>query len=503
MSLDSILGNASSGLAATSQQLALVSHNVANAGTAGYAEETSANADITSGGIGYGVRAGPATAAADAALQSALNAQGGAVAGQQALSTALTAVDAAQGTTAAGNDLPSQLGALSNAFTALDADPSDGAQQAALVSAAATLASGIQGQAAAYAAARQGAQDGLVSGVAALNAAVSSIGALSGQIIAAAARGQSTADLDSQRTAAEQAASQYGGLTFLPQPDGDVTALAGGLIVNTRAASGPFSIAPATLGTAAPSPPLLLGGQDVTVQFTGGSIGAQLSLRDAVLPQGQAGLDEFANTLATRFGNQGLALFTDPAGNLPAQGGTPVQAGYAGFSSVIGVNPAVSATPSLVRDGTNPVAAGTGGASAFTPNPPGGPAGSATLISRVLQYAFGAQAQEGTPQPAPATTGLGTGGTLALPYGPGATLASFAANLAGSQSQAAGAAQDKLATGQALQATLQTKLTGETGVSIDTELSNMVTLENAYGANAKVITAVQTLWTTLLNAVTP
>ena len=92
MSLDSILGIAGSGLAATSQQLALVSHNVANAGTAGYAEETSANADITSGGVGYGVRSGPATAAADAALQSVLNAQGGAVAGQQVLSTALTAV---------------------------------------------------------------------------------------------------------------------------------------------------------------------------------------------------------------------------------------------------------------------------------------------------------------------------------------------------------------------------------------------------------------------------
>ena len=503
MSLDSILGNASSGLAATNQQLALVSHNVANAGTAGYAEETSADADITSGGVGYGVRAGPATAATDAALQSALNAQGGTVASQQVLSDALTAVDAAQGTTAAGNDLPSQLGALSNAFTALDADPSNGAQQAAVVSAAATLASGIQGQAAAYATARQGAQDALVSGVAALNAAVASIGTLSDQIIAATARGESTADLASQRTAAEQTASQYGGLTFLPQPNGDVTALAGGLIVNTRAATGPFSIASATLGTAAASPPLSLGGQDVTAQSPGGSSGAQLSLRDAVLPQGQAGLDEFANTLATRFSNQGLTLFTDPAGNPPADGGAPVQAGYAGFSSVIQVNPAVSATPSLVRDGTGAVAAGTGGASAFTPNPPGGPAGSTTLIGRVLQYAFGAQAQDGMPQPAPATTGLGTGGKLSLSYSPGATLASFAANLAGSQAQAAGQAQSTLATGQSLQATLQTKLTGETGVSIDTELSNMVTLENAYGANAKVIAAAQSLWTTLLNAVTP
>ncbi len=152
----------------------------------------------------------------------------------------------------------------------------------------------------------------------------------------------------------------------------------------------------------------------------------------------------------------------------------------------------------LVRDGTQAVAAGTGGASAFTPNPADGPAGSTTLIDRVLQYGFGAQAQAGTPQPAPATTGLGAAGTIALSYPPGATLQSFAANLAGDQAQAAGAAQDALTTGQALQSTLQTKLASETGVSVDTELSNMVVLQNAYGANAKIITAAQSLWTTLL-----
>ncbi len=52
-----------------------------------------------------------------------------------------------------------------------------------------------------------------------------------------------------------------------------------------------------------------------------------------------------------------------------------------------------------------------------------------------------------------------------------------------------------------VQTTLQSKLTAETGVSVDTELSNMIVLQNAYGANAKIITAAQAMWTTLLNAV--
>jgi flagellar hook-associated protein 1 FlgK len=38
-------------------------------------------------------------------------------------------------------------------------------------------------------------------------------------------------------------------------------------------------------------------------------------------------------------------------------------------------------------------------------------------------------------------------------------------------------------------------------VNIDTEMSNMIQLQNAYGANAKVISTVQAMWTQLLQAV--
>ena len=503
MSLDAILNTAGSGLASVNAQLALVAQNVANSSTPGYATEVAAESNLTAGGAGYGVVTGPATQVTDASLQAAVNSQIGDVGGLQVSSDALAAVDAAQGTTGAGHDLASQLGALSNAFTNLDADPSNQTQQAQVVTAAGTLASGIRSQAAAYASAAQSAQDGLVSDVTALNAAVASIGSLSDQIIAGQAKGISTADLEAQRTVQEQTAAQLGGLRFLPQGNGDVTAVAGGLVVNTRAATGPFSIASATLGTAASPPPLLLSGTDVTAQVTGGSIGARLALRDTVLPQAQAGLDEFSATLATRLSNQGLSLFTDASGNGPVLGGTPVQAGYTGFSTVIEVNPAVVTNAALVRDGTQAVAAGTGGASAFTPNPAGGPAGSTTLIDRVLQYAFGSQAQSGTAQPAPNTTGLGSSGTNALPYSPGTTLASFATNLVSNQAQAASAAQNALSSSQAVQTSLQSKLGSETGVSVDAELSNMVELQNAYGANAKVITAAQSLYTELLDAVNP
>ncbi len=503
MSLDLGLAAASSGLTNINRQLAVVSQNVANASTPGYSREVVADTALTAGGVGFGVRTGVATRETDAALEDALDQQNASVSGLQVQSDALASVDAAQGTTGAGNDLSSRLGALADAFTTLGTDPANQAQQAAVVTAAQTLAGGIRDQATAYTAARQSAQDGLATDVAALNTAVTAVGALSDQIIAAQSRGESTADLEAQRDAQEQTAAQLGGLRFLPNGNGDVTAVAGGLVVNTRAATGPFSVAAAALGAGTAAPPLLLSGTDVTGALTGGSIGARLTLRDKTLPLAQAGLDEFAQTLATRLNSQGLNLFTDPAGNPPATGGTPVQAGYVGFSTDVQVNPAVAATPSLLRDGTQNVAAGTNGASAFTVNPAGGPAGSTTLINRVLLYGFGAQAQAGTDQPAPNTTGLGADGTLALSYSTGSTLASFATNLVSAQAQTAGAAKDDLTNASALQSTLQTKLQSETGVSVDTELSNLVTLQNAYGANAKIITAAQSMWTSLLTAVTP
>ena len=71
-------------------------------------------------------------------------------------------------------------------------------------------------------------------------------------------------------------------------------------------------------------------------------------------------------------------------------------------------------------------------------------------------------------------------------------------------SQNAGLAADaagKLATGQAVQASLDKKLSDGTGVSLDTETADLVRLQNAYAANAKVITATQAMWTQLLDAV--
>jgi flagellar hook-associated protein 1 FlgK len=507
MSLDSALSIASSGLDNIATQLGVVSQNVANASTPNYTAEVSVQTSVTAGGQGMGVQTTAVTRDINTQLQTLSFQQNSTVAGLQTTQTALQQIDAVQGSVGSGADLSSLLGDLQNAFSTLQTDPTNQTQQSAVVAAAQSLATQTNNISGAIGSARQTAQNNIVSEVASLNSSLATIGDLSNQIVALKAEGQSTADLENQRDTAMAAVSQLVNVRFLAQPNGDMLAVtSGGLSLPLHDGATPFSTQSVNIGASSTYPgggipAITLGGQDVTGQLTGGQIGANITLRDSTLPAYQGQIDEFAETLSTRFSAQGLTLFTQPNGTVPATGGTPVQSGYVGYAGIMQVNPAVTATPSLVRDGTNSVAGSATGASAFTPNPPTGPAGSTTLISRILNYTLGTQVQQGVPQPTPSVTGLGPAGTLSAPYAPPTDLASFAVDVVSAESADSSNTTTQLGTESSVQTALQSQISAQGGVSIDQEMSNMIQLQNAYGANARIISAVQTLWTQLLSMV--
>lgn len=496
MSLDSIQCIAASGLANVSAGLGVIGQNVANAGTAGYSREVSTQSSLTAGGQGMGVLTGLVGRSLDATLQASVQRQSGTVAGLQTRQQALQQLDAVLGATGAGGDLASLVTGVQTTLAALRSDPANQTQQQAVAAAAGVLAAGINTVSQAVGDARQTAQDGAVADVGAINAVLTSIGQVSDQIVRMQAVGDSTADLQNQRDGLVNTLSALVPVRTVTQPNGDIAiTTAGGLGLATR--GGPaLSLAAAALGPSqyypgGSVPDVMLGNADVSGAVGGGQLGARLVLRDATLPADQAGLDSFAQTLASRFDAQGLRLFSDAGGKVPATTAT------LGFANVIQVNPAVAANAALVRDGTAAIAGSPGGASGFTPNPAGGPAGSTTLIDRLLAFALGTQAQAGVAQPMPPATGLGAAGTIALPYPAPTTLTNFAAALVGAMAQDSASTTGQLATEQGLQTTLQGKLASGGGVSVDTEMSAMVTLQNSYSANAKVIATVQNLWTVL------
>jgi flagellar hook-associated protein 1 FlgK len=507
MGLDAALSISSSGLAAINAAIAVVSQNVSNVSTPGYTREVAVQTAATAQGMGLGVYTQPTTLDVNAQLQSENFQQNASVSFLQVQQQALQQVDAVQGTPGGGTDLASLLGAVQNAFSTLQNDPSNPTQQTAVVTAAQTLTRQINALSASYQSGQQTAQNAIVAGVDQLNTSLATIGSLNSQIIQMQANGQSTADLQNQRIAAETTLSQLVSVTFVNQPNGGLQIYTGsGMTLPTQFDTPPFATQAATTGAGAYHPGggipgITLHGVDVTSQLTGGSLGANIALRDTILPTSQAELDEFSQTLSTRFAAQGLSLFTDPSGNVPTQTGPQNQTGYVGYAGIITVNPTVAQTPAMVRDGTQNVTGSAGGASDFTMNPANGPAGFTTLISRVLTYALGTQVQTGVAQPAPNVTGLGAAGTLAAPFAAPADLASFATDLVSAQSAVSAAATSQLTNAQAMQTTVQSALSNASGVSIDTEMGNMVALQNAYGANAKMISTMQSLFSATLSMV--
>ncbi|HME28134.1 MAG TPA: flagellar hook-associated protein FlgK [Acetobacteraceae bacterium] len=499
MTVAAALSIATSGLANINSQLALTSQNVANASTPGYAAEVATEQSVVADGMGLGVRSLPATRDVDAVLQAEVFSQNATVTGLQTRQSALQAIDAVQGTPGQNGDLASLLGNLQNQFSTLLNDPSSQAQQSQVVSAATNLAQNINTLSNAYTAQRQSAQDGIVTEVATLNATLGTIGGLSDQIVSLKSTGQSTADLENQRDAAVATLSQLVSVKVLQQPNGDVLIVTStGQPLPIHGTANPLSTSDVNVlpGTSYPGggiPPIMLGGVDVTKQLQDGQIGVNIALRDATLPTDQAELDEFAQNLASRFDAQGLTLFTDPTGNVPSPAAppAPVQANYVGFAGTIQVNPLVLATPSLVRDGTSPLPP--------APQPAGGNTG---IIQNVLTYTFGSDQAAGVPQPPSNTRSLGPAGTLNAPYTAPSTLGDIAATMLAAQAQESATTSTQADTEQAVQTTLTSKLSTQSGVNMDTEMSHMIQLQNAYGANAKIIAAVQAMWTQLLQSVT-
>ena len=452
MRLDGALSEAASGLDSIAKRLATVSQNVANASTPGYVDRTRAVSSLDAGGEGAGVGTGVESRSVDLVLQGNLGTAGAQVAESQVRQGALAAVDAASGTPGAGQDLASLVGALRDSFSTLLNDPANATQQGAVVQGAAALVRGVNAVGTAISGARQSAQDGITVDVAAANAALKAVDTLSARIVAARAQGDGTAGLEDRRDAEIATVTQLTGARFLPQPDGSLLAVSGGTILPQTGTA--LSVAPGALAPGIAGSPFKVNGQPASLGSPGGRIGAALALRDTVLPGLQNGVDGFARALATGFAAQGLTLFTDSSGAVPG-------AGTSGFAQTIQVNPAVTAAPNLVRDGTGGAAGGTG---------------STAVIAGVL------------------------GSVLASGSG---TVSGQAGDLVARHATLAAGAGAQVTADTAVQTSLQAKLDAGTVVSVDKELAQLVQLQNSYGANAKVIAAVQSAWTDLLQSVHP
>ncbi len=167
-----------------------------------------------------------------------------------------------------------------------------------------------------------------------------------------------------------------------------------------------------------------------------------------------------------------LPLFTD--GGAPITGAiTAGGSQTTGLAGEIAVNAALVASPSSIVA----YAANTTSGDPTRPN---------FLVNQMSQATL-------TYSPA---TGLGN---AASPYS--GTLSQYMSAVVSQQSQAANAASNLQQGQDTVLTALQQRFSDQSGVNIDTEMSNLITLQNAYGANARVMSTIQQMMSALIQAV--
>jgi flagellar hook-associated protein 1 len=248
-----------------------------------------------------------------------------------------------------------------------------------------------------------------------------------------------------------------------------------------------------SLGTGATLPLTSTGtnSQEIGVNFSGGmssvitqlnaALGTNLQFSNPsgtvlqVLNNGAANAVDSLSATSTltslTSGNAELPLFTD--GGQPITGApTATGSQTTGLAGSIEVNPAVVASPSSLVAYAASTASGDPTRPDFILN---------QLTNASLNFS--------------PTTGVGS---QSQPYS--GTLSQYLSQVVSQQSQAANAASNLQQGQDTVLSTLQQSFNTQSGVNIDTEMSNLIALQNAYGANARVMTTIQELMQTLLQA---
>ena len=513
MSIDAALLIARSGLMHTQRALSNAADNVANAATEGYTRKRIVAEAVSVSGQGMGVRSLGPVRDVDTALVNEMNKRKSELAAAELRDSVLARIEEAHGDPAKGEGLGDLVGRLRSGFIELRHDPSQVVKQQAIVlNAAQNLATRFNDLSRVVGEARQSAHDGILAEVKQINATVREIAELTRNIVELTGAGVPTADIEDKRDLALDRLSESIGFKAVRRENGGLLLLgAGGITIPLSEKGDAFSVAPGVLapaayyGGAGTIPPIVLAGTDVTPLMSGGRLGEYLRLRDQTLPRYQAELDVAAAEIADRFEEEGLRLFTDPTGTPPALSGPDPNLPYAGgaqigFAGRIQVNAEVRAEVRKLRDGTH-VQPPPPAVPWFTPNPVGGPAGFTTLIDRILTNSFAASNSQGSNWGGFATTGLGPDGSLSSPFGMPQTIEQYGILVTATQTSDSAAAGAAVETAKQLSDGLQARFTRQSRVDVDSEMASLIQLQNAYAANARVISTAQTMWDSLFGSV--
>lgn len=320
MGLDAV-NTATAGLRATQASIALVSQNVANAGTAGYVKRSAS--PVAQGLNNAGVATGAITRNFDLAALKQLRLETAGSGYTATKADILSQLDKLYGVPGNATALDGVLNSYTQSLQTLAINPTSSAARSSVIDTAQALATKIGSIAQGVQDLRSGIENTLTGQVQDANALLDSIARLNVQV-QTAGDGGTRAALEDQRDQQINKLAGYMDLRVTNERDGSATVMtaSGITLVDRGVASGlSFDGRPTLTANASYDPPEtrsvgtlianMPGGARIALSDDGrlssGTIAANLELRDTLLPQAQRRLDDLAAGLATATTERNIA----------------------------------------------------------------------------------------------------------------------------------------------------------------------------------------------------
>jgi flagellar hook-associated protein 1 FlgK len=439
--MSSLLGTFSialQSLGATQGALSATTDNIANVNTPGFSRRravlTEEIPEVMQGiTYGRGVRLDGIESVRDDMLELRLDAEAQQHGAAQAKVDALQPLDALLSDL--DNGLPSRLSDFFNSFTALASQPTSVPMRQSVLTAAANLVNGFNQTSQKLTDMRGNLDYEVTQSVADINQSVADIARLNGEVTRIKGMGGDASTYEDERTTAVRNLSELADVAIVQSDDGLTITTSRGtaLVVGDKSYS--LQASPDADGHQR----VLSGGTDITSEFSGGKLGAQLAVRDQDITSAITDLDGVAYALANAV-NQANTDGFDLQGNHGSA-----------FFSIDSSATGTAASISLAISDPQAIAASSNGDNGSNGN-----------VASLLAV-----------QGAPLVNGQSAADLLSG--------ISFRVGSATSEAQA------QVEASESIQAQLENQRADVSGVSLDEEAANLMRFQRAYQAAARVI----------------
>lgn len=480
MSMSSALNNAITGLNATSRMTEVVSSNLSNALTDGYARRTVSLSSVQVGDRGGGVKIDGINRFVDAGLLADRRLADAALTGQERGAEMLTRLEFALGTPDDAANLSARLAAFERALISASSDPASETRLSDVVSRLQDVTTTLNANTRTVQSLRQEADAAIARDIDRLNSSLQQVADMNADILRIGSSGNDTSALQDARQRAIDQIAEIVPVREVVRDNGTVGLMTtnGTTLLDSRPVEFGFTATPTITADMTLASGALQGitrdGVPLDAatgigRLDGGSLGAAFALRDRTLVEVQTGLDGVAADLMARLQDPANdpTLAPGDLGLLVDEGGVLDLADLPGLAGRIAVNPAVvplqGGDTQLLRDGLGALA-------------PGAP-GDASQLNRWI--AALAEARADVPG-APSQSAAGR-------------MASFGSSVGATRL----AAEEQLSFTAARWDTLR-EAELSLGVDTDVELQTLILAEQAYAANAKVIQTIDVMMQRLM-----